>query len=112
MSDRRALYILSYIGPTTLRAYAEIVWLWLGREQECGVTLAESSRIELYAEPDDMGGSQGTNEALVVISPGSETPEPMVVAGSCPEYGRAIRLAVCRGKMALASTASQYAAGH
>ena len=76
----------------------------------CGVALAESSRIELYAKPDAKGGSQGTNETLVVIGPGYEAPESVVAAGSCPEYGRPIGLDVCRGKMALGATTSQYAA--
>jgi hypothetical protein len=77
----------------------------------CGVTLAESSRIELYAKPDAKGGSQSTNEALVVIGPGYEAPESVVASGSCPEYSRPIGRDVCRGKMALGATTRQYASG-
>jgi hypothetical protein len=85
-----------------------VVRLRLGR----GVTLAESSWIELYAKPDSKGGSQGTNESPVVVGPSSVAPEPMVPAGSCPEFSRPIGLDVCRGKMALGAATSQYAAGH
>ena len=100
-----SIYLKLYCRPPHLGL------LWLVRVR-CCVTLPESSRIELYARPGPMAGFQNTNEALVVIGSGYEAPESVVMAGSSREYGRTIRLDGCCRKMALATTTSQYAAGH
>jgi hypothetical protein len=99
------VYNLRYIVPLAPHTYA---WPRL----RCSVRLAENSRIKFYAKLGSTAGSQSTNEALVVIGPGYEAPESVVMASSCPEYGRTIGLDGCRGKMARAATTSQYAAGH